>query len=64
MASRLFSREEVLDLLQEEEEWDEEDDEVDDRGEILMEGSGDEFEDLIEDLEEVQYGTVNIYIAL
>ena len=51
-------------MLQEEEEWDEEDDEVDDRGEILMEGSGDEFEDLIEDLEEVQYGTVNIYIAL
>ena len=52
--------EEVLDLLQEEEEWDEEDDEVDDRGEILMEGSDDEFEDL----EELQYGTVNIYIAL
>ena len=52
MASKRFTTEEVLEFL------DAEDCEEDDRQEIFMEGSGEEFDDL----DEMEYGIIYIYI--
>ena len=54
MASKRFTTEEVLAHL------DAEDSEEDDRLEIFMEGSDEEFDDL----DEIEYGIIYIYIQL